>query len=88
MLLTDFRAHRNDLEAIVPYLIVSFIYVLTDPKPVVAINLFRVSFGCRLVHTIVYAIYVVPQPARSISFFVVYGITWYMAVQSAIVFVN
>lgn len=83
-----YRAHRNDLEAIVPYLIISFIYVLTDPRPAVAINLFRVCVGSRIVHTFVYAIYVLPQPARMLSFFIPFGITWYMAIQSAIVFVN
>lgn len=80
------RAHRNDLENILPFILIALIYVLTDPNALCAGCLFRVVFGCRLVHTIVYAVYVVPQPARAIAFFVPMGITMYMAVQSAIVF--
>lgn len=87
-ILTLRRAHRNDLENVLPYLIMSFVYVLSNPVPVVAVNLFRVVFGCRVFHTIVYAIFVLPQPSRAIGWFVPYVITIYMAVQSAIVFVN
>lgn len=82
------RAHLNDMENIFPFVLISFIYVLSDPMPVVAVNIFRVVTAARLFHTFVYAIYVIPQPARAISFFVPLIAMIYMAVQSAIVFVN
>lgn len=62
--------------------------MLTDPLPDVAVNLFRVAVAARLWHTIIYAIYVIPQPARAIGFLIPLIITIYMAVMTAIVFVN
>lgn len=79
-------AHRNDLESILPYLIVAFMYVLADPPSLVACILFGVVCGCRLLHTVVYAVYVLPQPARTLSFFVPFFITCYMAGYTACVF--
>lgn len=76
------------MENILPYILISLVYVLTDPLPDVAVNLFRVVFAFRLWHTIVYAVYVVPQPARAIGFVVPLIITIYMAIMCAIVFVN
>lgn len=76
------------MENIYPFVLISFIYVLSDPMPVVAVNIFRVVTALRIWHTFVYAIYVIPQPARGIGFFVPYVAMFYMAVQSAIVFVN
>lgn len=83
-----FRAHLNDLENIIPYILISFTYVLTDPLPDVAVNLFRIAVASRLWHTFVYAIYVIPQPARAIGFLIPLIITIYMAIMTAIVFVN
>lgn len=82
------RAHLNDLENILPLVLISFIYVLTDPMPAVAVNIFRVVTAARIWHTIVYAIVVIPQPARAIGFFIPYIAMFYMAIQSAIVFFN
>ncbi|KAM7347417.1 microsomal glutathione S-transferase-like isoform 2-T2 [Cochliomyia hominivorax] len=75
------RAHRNDMENILPFLAVGFFYVLTNPATFLAVNLFRIVAIARIVHTLVYAVYVVPQPARAISFFVALASTTYMAVQ-------
>ncbi|KAI9590153.1 microsomal glutathione S-transferase 1 [Glossina fuscipes] len=73
------RAHRNDMENILPFFIIGFLYVLTDPSKFLAINLFRiVAFG-RLIHTLVYAVVCVPQPARALSFAVAHLSTAYMA---------
>lgn len=80
------RAHLNDLENIVPYILVSFVYTMTAPYPIVAINLFRVAAGARIWHTIVYAIFPLRQPARAIGFFVPMLIMLYMSVQTAIFF--
>ncbi|BFG01744.1 microsomal glutathione S-transferase 1 [Drosophila madeirensis] len=75
------RAHRNDLENIVPFLIVGLLYTLTNPSAFLAINLFRAVGIARIVHTLVYAVVVIPQPARALSFFVAAGATVYMAFQ-------
>ncbi|XP_031628137.1 microsomal glutathione S-transferase 1-like isoform X2 [Contarinia nasturtii] len=81
------RAHLNDMENILPFLSVGLFYVLTDPSAMVAIWLFRVTTVARFVHTFVYAIYVVPQPARAICFFTHFGITFYMAFMSILYFI-
>uniref|UniRef100_W8BV24 Microsomal glutathione S-transferase 1 n=1 Tax=Ceratitis capitata TaxID=7213 RepID=W8BV24_CERCA len=75
------RAHRNDLENIIPFFVIGFLYVLTDPIPGLAINLFRAVGIARIVHTIVYAVFVVPQPSRALAFFVAFGATAYMGFQ-------
>jgi len=82
------RAHMNDLENIPIFFLASFAYILTDPNPTVAINLFRVYTVARFAHTFVYAIYVVRQPARSICFFIGFLITGYMAVAAICHFVT
>lgn len=81
-----FSAHRNDLENIVPIALIWFLYVLTNPLPDVAVNLFRVTVAFRLWHTLVYAIYPIPQPARGIGWVVPYIIMLYMAVQTMVTF--
>ncbi|CAH1408181.1 unnamed protein product [Nezara viridula] len=62
------RAHLNDLENITMFLITGLIYVLTDPNIVFALMLFRIYAVARILHTIVYAVVVVRQPARAICF--------------------
>lgn len=76
------------MENIIPYILISFVYVLSGPIPMVAINLFRVAAGARIFHTFVYAVVVVPQPARAIAFVIPALIIFYMAIMSAIFFVN
>ncbi|XP_030382343.1 microsomal glutathione S-transferase 1 [Scaptodrosophila lebanonensis] len=73
------RAHRNDLENILPYFIMALMYICTNPSQVVACNLFRVAAIARFIHTLVYAIYPIPQPARIIAFATMLLITFYMA---------
>ncbi|XP_017125212.1 microsomal glutathione S-transferase 1 isoform X2 [Drosophila elegans] len=75
------RAHRNDLENILPFFAIGLLYVLTNPAAFLAINLFRAVGIARIVHTIVYAVVVVPQPARALAFFVALGATVYMSLQ-------
>lgn len=69
-----------------PYVLVSFVYTMTAPYPVVAINLFRVAAAARIWHTIVYAICPIRQPARMIGFAIPMVIMLYMCVQSALFF--
>ncbi|EDW30980.1 GL15178 [Drosophila persimilis] len=73
------RAHRNDMENILPYFIMALIYISTNPDATVACNLFRVASLARIVHTLVYAVYPVPQPSRIIAFGCMLLITFYMA---------
>ncbi|XP_017074456.1 microsomal glutathione S-transferase 1 isoform X1 [Drosophila eugracilis] len=73
------RAHRNDMENILPYFIMSLIYISTNPNPAVACNLFRVASLARIIHTLVYAVYPVPQPSRILAFATMLLITFYMA---------
>lgn len=74
------------MESILPYLTVGLFYVLTDPAPTVAMILFKVATIIRILHTFVYAIVVIPQPARAIAFYVHFAITIYMAIASIIYF--
>ncbi|XP_017155224.1 microsomal glutathione S-transferase 1 isoform X2 [Drosophila miranda] len=73
------RAHRNDMENILPYFIMALIYISTNPDATVSCNLFRVASLARIVHTLVYAVYPVPQPSRIIAFGCMLLITFYMA---------
>ncbi|XP_030566066.1 microsomal glutathione S-transferase 1 isoform X1 [Drosophila novamexicana] len=75
------RAHRNDLENILPFFIIGLLYTLTNPNAFLAINLFRAVGIARIAHTLVYAVVVVPQPARALAFFVALLATAYMALQ-------
>nr|WMM91887.1 GSTu1 [Paracoccus marginatus] len=80
------RAHLNDLENIPAFIFIGFIYVLTKPDPTVALNIFRVYTLCRILHTIVYAVFVVPQPTRAIVFTIGILLTFYMVIMSAVTF--
>lgn len=80
LLVLVFRAHLNDLENILPYLFVGLFYVLTNPSPTSAILLFKVAAIARIVHTIVYTVVIIPQPARGIAYAIHVFITFYMAV--------
>ncbi|GAB0094413.1 Glutathione transferase [Sergentomyia squamirostris] len=75
------RAHRNDLENVLPFIIASFFYTLTNPTPFLAVNLVRVGALCRIAHTAVYAFGPVPQPTRAIAFGIPLAISVYMSVQ-------
>jgi len=47
----------------------------------IATNLIRLFVASRLIHTIVYAVFVLPQPARGLSWFAGFATTAYMAIQ-------
>lgn len=76
-----FRAHRNDLENILPFFVIAFFYIGLNPSTFIALNLIRAFAISRIVHTLVYAVVVIPQPARALSWMVSYVINGYMAVQ-------
>lgn len=82
-----FRAHLNDLENIPFFIIACFGYILTNPNVFIATNLIRLFVASRIIHTIVYAVIVLPQPARGLSWFLGYGTTIFMALQVILNFV-
>ncbi|KAG5890852.1 hypothetical protein JTB14_016285 [Gonioctena quinquepunctata] len=80
------RAHLNDLENIPLFFFSAFIYLMTDPSEYVAKILFLVYTAARIAHTVVYAVVVVPQPARALSFGIGTLIIIYMTVRGIIHF--
>ncbi|XP_014293557.1 microsomal glutathione S-transferase 1 [Halyomorpha halys] len=80
------RAHLNDIENIPLFFTAALGYLLTNPEPTLAINLMRAYTAARIAHTFVYAVVVVPQPARFIAFGIGYVITGYMAVSTILKF--
>lgn len=79
------RAHQNDIENIVPFLILGFLYMFTNPAYSTALFVYRLFVGARLLHTIVY-LFVIPQPARALTFFVNLGVNIYMAFKIIVTF--
>lgn len=72
------RALLNDLENVIPFLLVGLLYVLTKPGKYSSAWLFSIAGTARILHTIVYTIVVIPQPARAICFLTCFGIQIYM----------
>ncbi|XP_014249158.1 microsomal glutathione S-transferase 1-like [Cimex lectularius] len=62
------RAHLNDMENIPIFMITGLIFVASDPNVIFALMMFRLYTIGRFLHTVVYTVYVVKQPARAISF--------------------
>ncbi|KAH8420641.1 hypothetical protein KR009_012422 [Drosophila setifemur] len=73
------RAHRNDLENVLPFLVMSLVYVASGPHPLTAKLLIRIGASARILHTLVYAIIPIPQPARMVTFFTTFAITAFQA---------
>lgn len=72
------RAHLNDLENIPAFWILGALFLTTSPAAAWATLLFRIYTAGRVLHTFVYAVRPLPQPARGIAFAVPYMITLYM----------
>ncbi|XP_057709852.1 microsomal glutathione S-transferase 1-like [Corythoichthys intestinalis] len=72
------RCHLNDLENVVPFVLVGLFYALSGPQLSTALLHFRIFAGCRIFHTISY-IGAFPQPCRALSFFAGVGATVSMA---------
>eukprot|EP00092_Neocalanus_flemingeri_P008584 GFUD01009250.1.p1 GENE.GFUD01009250.1~~GFUD01009250.1.p1 ORF type:complete len:143 (-),score=35.57 GFUD01009250.1:149-577(-) len=79
------RAHQNDIENIVPFLILGLLYIFTNPDFATALLVFRLFVGVRILHTIVYLM-VIPQPARALTFFVGIGVNLFMAFKVIVTF--
>ncbi|KAH0546119.1 microsomal glutathione S-transferase 1-like [Cotesia glomerata] len=71
------RAHLNDLENILPWVISTAFWLTTSPDPSTAAFLIKMFAISRFVHTFVYAVVVVRQPARFLAFMVGLLITIY-----------
>lgn len=80
------RAHRNDLENVLPFLIIGLFFIFTEPHVGVACWLFRIVGVTRIVHSIVYAVYPVRQPYRAICYYVTYIISLYMSLSAIVYF--
>ncbi|XP_055526024.1 microsomal glutathione S-transferase 1-like [Wyeomyia smithii] len=80
------RAHRNDLENILPYFVIAFFYILTNPDAFIAVNIFRAVAVARIMHTLVYTVMVIPQPARAIAWLVPYAASFYMTFKTVLYF--
>ncbi|XP_048012056.1 microsomal glutathione S-transferase 1.1 [Chanodichthys erythropterus] len=61
------RCHQNDLENIVPFVVVGLLYALTGPDLSTALLHFRVFVGSRIIHTVTYVM-ALPQPSRGLAF--------------------
>ncbi|XP_033731931.1 microsomal glutathione S-transferase 1-like [Pecten maximus] len=73
------RCHQNDVENVIPFILVGVLYVLTGPDPWWAAFHFRLFTGCRICHTIAY-LFAIPQPARASMF----GIGWLTVVSMGV----
>ena len=72
------RSHLNDLENILPWVAITYIYLGTGPSNFLAAMLIRGFVLSRIGHTLSYAIFP-KQPFRAISFFVGFGLTAFEA---------
>lgn len=79
-LISLFRAHRNDMENIFPFLFLGAIYSLLNPSPAVArIHFFIFCVG-RIIHTIAYLLRL-KAPTRSVAYSVAQLPCFSMALQ-------
>ncbi|XP_061921659.1 microsomal glutathione S-transferase 1-like [Entelurus aequoreus] len=62
------RCHLNDLENVVPFVLVGLFYALSGPELSSALLHFRIFAGARIFHTFSYLGHL-PQPCRALSFF-------------------
>ncbi|XP_070710018.1 microsomal glutathione S-transferase 1-like [Pempheris klunzingeri] len=72
------RCHLNDLENVVPFVLVGLLYTLTGPELSSALLHFRLFAGSRIFHTIAY-VGALPQPCRGLSFILGLVVTFSMA---------
>ena len=57
------------MENILPFFIIGLVYVGINPSASCAVFYFRFFAIARILHTLVYAVVVVPQPARALCYF-------------------
>ncbi|CAF1223817.1 unnamed protein product [Adineta steineri] len=74
------RNHLNDIENVIPFVLIGFCYIACNPDPNIALWHFRVFFFSRLFHTFAYQI-PLPQPSRALGFIIGLVATVSMAIQ-------
>jgi len=74
------RAYQNDLENIPAFMVISLAYLFIGVPDWVVHFLFYLFLIARTLHSFVYAVYVIPQPARGICFAIGSGIISYMSI--------
>lgn len=72
------RCHLNDLENVVPFVLIGLLYSLTGPDLPTALLYFRVFVGSRIFHTVAY-VTPLPQPCRALSWMAGMVVTFCMA---------
>ncbi|XP_071358141.1 microsomal glutathione S-transferase 1-like [Trachinotus anak] len=72
------RCHQNDLENIIPFVVVGLLYALTEPELSAALLHFRLFAGSRIFHTFAY-VAALPQPSRGLSWMLGMLVTFSMA---------
>ncbi|XP_056605216.1 microsomal glutathione S-transferase 1.1 isoform X1 [Triplophysa dalaica] len=72
------RCHQNDLENIIPFVVIGLLYALTGPDLYAALLHFRVFVGSRFIHTVAYLV-ALPQPSRGLAWIVGLFTTFSMA---------
>lgn len=73
-------AHMNDLENIVPFFILSMLYIATSPEAATAALLFKIFTIARYCHTIAY-VGKIRQPFRALAFIAGLIVNVYMTIQ-------
>ncbi|CAK8689000.1 unnamed protein product [Clavelina lepadiformis] len=61
------RAHLNDLENVIPFVLLGLLFVGTNPDPTTALWHFRIFLAARVLHSIAY-VNALRQPLRGIGF--------------------
>lgn len=56
------------MENIPIFLITGLLLVASNPPEMIANNLFRIYAFVRIMHTVAYAVFILPQPTRAILF--------------------
>ncbi|XP_030005301.1 microsomal glutathione S-transferase 1.2 [Sphaeramia orbicularis] len=72
------RCHQNDLENIIPFVLIGLLYSLTGPELSTALLHFRLFAGARIFHTICY-VGALPQPSRALCWILGLVVTFSMA---------
>ncbi|KAI7791821.1 putative microsomal glutathione S-transferase 1-like [Triplophysa rosa] len=70
--------HQNDLENIIPFVVIGLLYALTGPDLSTALLHFRVFVGSRFIHMVAYLV-ALPQPSRGLAWIVGLFTTFSMA---------
>lgn len=74
------RNHLNDIESILPFVLVGLFYVSINPSPFIAFWHFRLFTASRILHTFAYQL-AIPQPSRGGCFFIGFATTVSMIIQ-------